>query len=320
MSMIMCSRISFPDRNIKLFSVNSVHIESSWKMLTDTAEIILPRKLADFDKKKIEELFVEGDRVVIELGYNGEYYTEFVGYINKVAKSIPLRILCEDEMYKLKRTNISFSGKNVKLGDLLAKVAPGYTLDTYGDTVIGKVRYSNVTAAQVLEDVQKKLGFYSYFTSDKVLHVGKVYGDQSGVKPVTIYLERNAVADELEYEKRDNDKIRVKAISITKGGKKIEVSVGDGGGSMKQLSYPGIVSKIELEKLARKDYERLKKERMSGNITLFGIPRVEHGMIVDFISELYADRAGRYYIDKVTKDFKDDATYRQVLEMGERAK
>lgn len=303
-----------------LHLVNSVHIESSWKMLTDTAEIILPRKLRDFDKKKIEDLFQEGDEVVIELGYNNQLYTEFKGYINKVAKGVPVRILCEDEMYKLKRKNVSVSFKNAKLNDILKAIVPEYKLDTYGDTRIGKVRYSNVTAAQVLEDIQKKVGLYSYFTPDKVLHVGKVYGDDVNIKPVTIYLERNAVAEELEYEKRDNEKIKVKAVSITKGGKKIEVSVGDDGGSVKRLNYPGLVTKIELEQAAKKDYERLRKERLSGNITLFGIPRVQHGMVVDFKSDLYQDRTGRYYIDKVTKDFKDDATYRQVLEMGNKVK
>ncbi len=320
MSYVMCSRISFPTRGFKISLVNSVHIESSWKILTDTAEIILPRKLKDFDSKKIEDLFQAGDEVVIELGYNNQFYTEFKGYIAKVAKGVPLRILCEDEMYKLKRKNVSVSLKNATLHELLNKIVPEYKLDTYGDARIGKVRYSNVTVATILEEIQKKVGFYSYFTDDKVLHVGKVYGDQTSVKPVTIYLERNAVAEELEYEKRDNDKIKVKAVSITKGGKKLEVSVGDDGGSLKSLNYPGLVTKIELEQAAKKDYERMKKERLAGNITLFGIPRVQHGMIVDFQSDLYQDRTGRYYIDKVTKDFKDDATYRQVLEMGEKAK
>lgn len=48
MSYAMCARITFPSTDsrteLKLFYVSSVEIASSWKMLTDTADIVIPRK------------------------------------------------------------------------------------------------------------------------------------------------------------------------------------------------------------------------------------------------------------------------------------
>lgn len=320
MSYVMCSHIIFPAfrgrRELNVYAVNSVKVESSWKILTDTAEIVIPRKVRDFRNNRITELFRDGDPVEIRLGYNGELYTEFTGYITKVSAGIPVTIRCEDEMYMLKRRTVSVSLKGARLETLLQEIAPGYRVDCYDGVELGTVRYSNVTAAQVLENVAKKTGMRAYFDG-KVLRCGKVYTDQSDEPPVNVYLERNAVSEELNRRDSGELKLQVKAISILKGGKKLEVKVGDAGGTVKQLSYVGITVKTELEKMARTDYERLKKKGFEGKVVLFGLPRVVHGQKMVLKSELCPEMNGTYYVDKVTKEFSDSATYRQTIELGD---
>lgn len=320
MSYVMCSHIIFPAirgrRELNVYAVNSVRIESSWKMLTDTAEIVLPRKVRDFRNNRISELFREGDPVEIRLGYNGELYTEFSGYITKVSAGIPVKIQCEDEMYALKRRTVSVSLKGAQLKTLLREVAVGYEVDCYEGVELGTVRYSNVTAAQVLEDVAKKTGLRAYFDG-KVLRCGKVYGDQSDDPPTLVCLERNAVSEELNRKDGGELKIQVKAISVLKGGKKLEVKIGDSGGTVKQLSYVGITARTELEKMARADYDRLKKRGFDGKVVLFGLPRIVHGQKIKLKSELCQELDGIYYVDKVSKEFGDNATYRQTIELGD---
>ena len=55
MSYMMCARITFPETDkrggFRTFLVSSVRIESSWKLLTDTAEIVLPRKRSRYEGK-----------------------------------------------------------------------------------------------------------------------------------------------------------------------------------------------------------------------------------------------------------------------------
>ncbi len=70
---------------IRIIKPSAVHIESGWKMLTDTASITLPRNVKDFDKLKVKEIFKVGRPVEIKLGYNGENATEFTGYITKTS-------------------------------------------------------------------------------------------------------------------------------------------------------------------------------------------------------------------------------------------
>lgn len=320
MSYVMCSHIVFPAirgrRELNVYAVNSVKVESSWKMLTDTAEIILPRKVRDFRNNRISELFREGDPVEIRLGYNDELYTEFIGYITKVSAGVPVTLRLEDEMYALKRRTVSVSMKNTNLKTLLQEIAPGYKIDCYDGVELGSVRYTNISAAQVLEEVGKKTGMRAYFDG-KVLRCGKVYGDQIDEPPVNVYLERNAVSEELNRKDGGEYKIQVKAVSILKGGKKLEVKIGDSGGTVKQLSYVGITAKTELEKIARADYERLKRKGFDGKVVLFGLPRIVQGQKINLKSELCPELDGTYYVDKVTKEFSDSATYRQTIELGD---
>ena len=82
----------------------------------------------------------------------------------------------------------------------------------------------------------------------------------------------------------------------------------------------GKTIKVEdLKKFAEDFYESLKKQKYRGGVELFGIPVVRHGMTVDLKSEITPEMNGYYYVEKVTKDFSDDATYRQKLELGGRA-
>ena len=64
--------------------VNQVDINSSWDMLTDTATIIIPKKIT-FEGKPIvagsNSLFKRGDKVEINLGYGNNLNKVFTGYI-----------------------------------------------------------------------------------------------------------------------------------------------------------------------------------------------------------------------------------------------
>lgn len=320
MSYVMCSHILFPATErrgeLHVYAVSSVRIESSWKMLTDTAEIILPKKTGTARSKKVTDVFHEGDPVEISLGYNGNLYKEFSGYLTSISTGIPISLKCEDEMYVLKRRTVSVSMQNADLKALLQRIAPGYEVDCYEGVNLGNVRYSNVTAATILEDIRKQTGMYSYFDG-RVLRCGKVYGDQVDEPPARVHLERNAVSEELNRRGGEDVKIQVRAVSVLKGGKKLEVTVGDEGGTVKQLCYVGITLEAELKKLANTDYERLKKKGMDGNIVLFGLPRIVHGQRVDIESDLYQEVRGTYYVDKVTKEFSSGANYRQTIELGD---
>ena len=300
-------------QEFKIRRFNQVTIDSSWKSLTDTAEITIPRKVKDFDRMNVSEWFREGDPIEIWLGYDGNLSLEFQGYINKVPAGIPLVISCEDEMYQLKRSTVSVSKENCSLKELLQAVAPGYVIVCDESKVMGKVRYSNMPASKILEDLTKS-GINCWFEGKELHAFG---ASKSDADPVEILLEKTA-----------GESIKQKAIEATmvvisllrKVGKKLKVEFGDkGAGKRITRELSGItLTKTEMLNEAKQIYNEAKQPGLDGDITLFGIPRVQHGMRVKLRSVLYPEKDGLYYIDSVTKTFSEEG-YRQQCKLGDKA-
>ncbi len=319
----MCAKITFfkteTRPEIIINKPTAVKIESSWKMLTDKASIVLPRNVKFFDKHKVKEVFKKGDAVKIELGYNGNLVTEFEGYITKVSANIPIVIECEDEMYQLKKIPVNISLKSTSLKSLFNKILPGYTVDAL-EVEIGSQRFVKSTVAKVLKKLQEKENLYSYFKENKTLVVGKVYADDSDVKPIKIHLEKNVVNNDLNYKSKEDVLIKIKAISTLKNGNKIEVEVGDQEGESRQLTYYNIKLKADLIKLAEADYKKYKVDGFDGTIKLFGIPIIRHGYKVELKSDLYKDRNGTYYVERTTVVFDETPAFRRTIELGDKVK
>lgn len=305
---------------IVITQCNEITIESNVKLLTDTAEIVLPRNIKFFDRNKIRDIFRRGDFVTIAFGYNGINTEEFRGYITQVAADIPIRIRLEDEMWKLKQLPVNFSHPNISLKDLLTQIAPGYTIDALEGVQIGSVRYPKTTIAAVLEKLQQdpfKLNtYFKTVNGQQVLVCGKYYSDDSDIPKVYFHLERSCVSSSLNYVRKDDVQILIKGVSTLTNGQKIEVEFGDKNGQLRQLSYYN-KQKPDVEVLVRMDFEKIKQDRFEGSFTAFGIPSVRHGQKADLESGLYTDRNGVYYIEGVTKTFNKEGI-RQVIKLDEK--
>lgn len=332
MTLAMSCRIVFAKnerrREIVLTQVAEIIIESSWTLLTSTAEIVIPRKIKYFDKNKVSDVFRKGDFVTIAFGYKGKNMEEFRGYITEISADIPIRIKLQDEMWKLKQIPVNFSSPNIGLADLLTQIAPGYKIDALEGVQIGSVRFPKTTAAAVLDKLQQdpwKLN--TYFKSPispeggkgnekPTLVCGKYYADDGNAEKVNFHLERNCVSSALNYVRKDDVLILIKGVSTLTNGTKIEVEFGDKEGQTRQLTHYN-KTKQELEVLVRLDYEKHKQDRFDGSFTAFGIPSVKHGQKAKLTSTLYEDRNGVYFIQGVTKTFNRDGI-RQVIKLDEK--
>jgi hypothetical protein len=325
MTVAMTCKITFAKNNrraaIVLTRVTEITVESSWKQLTATAEIVLPRKVKFFDRNSVRDTFRNGDFVTIAFGYNGKNVEEFRGYITEVSADIPIKIKLQDEMWKLKQLPVNFSAPNISLKDLLTKIAPGYKIDALEGVQIGSVRYPKTTIAAVLEKLQQepwKLNtYFKTINGQNVLVCGKYYADDSDVEKVTFDLERNCVSNSLNYVRADDLKILIKGVSTLTNGTKIEAEFGDKDGQFRQLAHYNKTKK-ELEVLVKLDFQKSKQDKFDGSFTAFGIPSVKHGQKANLTSTLYKDRNGTYYIEGVTKTFGTGGI-RQVIKLNQKA-
>lgn len=320
MVLAMVARITFLETNNRreliINKPTSVSIESSWKMLTDRASIRLPRNIEFFENNSVKSTFAKGDAVQIELGYNGHYHVEFVGYVTRVSADIPVIIECEDEMYKLKAIPVNISLPETSLQNLLQIICPGYEIDAL-EVAIGSQRFANTTVASVLDYLKKEFSLYSYMDGRKLI-CGKVYADNTADDTIKIHLEKNVVSNSLNYKSNEDISIKIKAVSTLPNGHKIEVTVGDASGEERQLSYYGITQQSELEKLALEDLKKYKTDGYSGEVKLFGIPLVKHGQKVDLESGLYPDRNGVYYVERTKVSFTDAPEFRRAIQLGDK--
>jgi len=318
----MCAKVTFAAiRNrpqIVIKKITRIHIESTWKELTGKATITLARNVAYFDKYNVKEVFQGGDPVQIELGYDGEYYQEFVGYVSKVAADIPIVIQCEDEMYKLKRIPVNYVTKGTTLDGFLKSICPGYTVNALENVKLGSIRLAKTTVAKALEKLEQDFALHS-FMRGKTLVCGKYYADDAQVTPIDFDLEKTAVSNALNYRTKDSVIIQIKGTSILANGQKITCEFGIEGGDKLDLTYYNIKLKAELEHLVKQDYDKRIADGFDGSFTAFGSPTIRHGQKVKLTSSLYPDREGIYYVEGVTKDFSDDATYRQIIKLGDKA-
>lgn len=320
MTLAMVSKIVFPETathgEIIIRKCNAVKIESSWETLTDTAVIILPRNVRDFDKLNVKTIFKNGDPVEIYLGYDEELILEFTGFISEVSADIPIKIKCDDYMYLLKKHDVNISMRSTKLEDLIKSIIPSGIEYDVADINIGTKRFPKTTAAKILEELQGK-NIYSYFKGKKLI-VGKIYSDDAS-EPVVFNFSQNVVDNALQYKNKEDVIIKIIATSTLPKGKKIKAEFGDEFGQEQHLSYYNIQLQAELLKLAMADYDKYKVEGFKGNITVFGIPSVTHGMKAQIISYQYPDRKGLYFIKKVTKEFDDSPKYRQIIDLDKKA-
>jgi hypothetical protein len=324
----MCCKVTLPattnrPETIILRRISEISIISSWKNRTDTAEIVIPWRTnvkgiyagsaVATDQELLKDKITTGDPVIIEMGYNGDMYEEFRGYITDIDITIPIKIKCEDEMYHLKKGSVGFSSKNAKLRDLLKTLTGGKYEIVCDDISIGTVRYSKMAPVQILDDLRKH-GIHTFFQD------GKLYGMQisdtkSNNDYITIVLEKCA---ENNLKKKQEIDWLIRVIASQRGKKPTIYEYGEKGGSVFKTESLGVgLTHSEIEALAKRLYDQMKHGN-DGGITLFGIPRVTHGMRIQIKSIYQPSKEGIYYIDGVTKKLSTQG-YRQILDLGSKA-
>ncbi|MGJ1352397.1 hypothetical protein ACR79P_08520 [Sphingobacterium spiritivorum] len=294
--------------------VNAVEIQSSWRKLTSTGKITLPRKL-NIPNGDINDIIKRGSKVSVWLGYNGELRLEYVGYVARIDAKVPFTIECEDEMWRLKQQTFSKAYRNASIKEIVSLIWPGKS--NIIDFSIGQYRIDRASGAAVLDDLQKNYNVYSYFTynNEPILNVSLGGYDFKKLSTRHVYnLMVNVAANDLIYRRKDENKMKVVATSTGKKGVVIRTEVGDAEGEEIKLDKKGMTI-TELNRLAQSELTRLQYDGYKGTITGFGIPYAEHNDIAVIQSPEYPERDGAYMIDEVVKTF-DTSGYRRKITLG----
>jgi hypothetical protein len=290
-------------------SLHEVEITKSVEELSDTAIIKLPTRFKirqNGAQKYTEEAIKVGDKVVITLGYQDKYTgVEFRGYVKKISPKIPLEIHCEDEMWQLRRKNITKSWEQTTVKEVLQEVVKGTSIqlaDNIPEIKLDKWIIKGANGTQVLESLKKDL-LLTIFINDE----GKLYcGLQqlTNINQTVVYdLNYNLVENNLEFKSKEERKIKVKYTYIDKENKRKSIEVGDIDGEQRTYHTSVISDEKKLEEMAAAEIEKLKYDGFDGDVTSFLIPFATRGMKAKIIDTEHPNRNGNYFIKKVVTTF-----------------
>lgn len=319
---VLSASVTLGKPSVVLDSVSDVEIKQSINTLSDVATLIIPRHTEELQGKILKDYINVGDSIEIQLGYNGENYPEFKGYVTNVGASVPVVISCEDEMYMLR--SMRLSGKqyeSTSLKSILNENIKGYDLVIDYDFTFGKLTVQKgVSAYDLLMHLKKEYGIDSYF-KDKSLHTGwqsdvaTKYKNNPNFRKTTINVdEYPELNNGLKYVSIEGRKCRIKATSHLPNGTKYHEELGDADGPLRSLSFYNI-PKDQLKDVAAKELNKMKFSGYEGSITRLGWPRVSAGESVELVSDDNPDKNGSYLVAGLTKRFNEGG-YRRIMELG----
>lgn len=350
----------FPLRG-SVFLINGVtegEINSGWKSLTDKATLVFPknsyvsqdgRKISWLQKNIIGEtetpILLRGDKVKIVLGYRfkdekkewkTEVNTEFEGYISKITPSQNIEIECEDAIYLFKQTqlkNKSYQKQSVQqvMKDVISQVnAINGTSITLADTIdtvtnVGNLTTENETAAQLLERLRDDYSVESFFRNGQLYCSGLVYY-QKNAKSHSFALQKNIFENDFEVVREEDQRIGVKAISVSKTEltsrrkdgtfkkkkSRLEVTVGATDGEIRTLHFWDAKNIEELKAKANTALKRLNYTGLKGKFTTLALPFVTHGDNITIDGGVLPDFNGIYKCKSTQTTFGMGGLFREI--------
>lgn len=314
----------------------SVEIESSWQMLTDTAEVKVPAKWLISGKTVDLRTIIKKEMPVrIYLGYADVGVTlRFQGLVSGVMSGVPVTIKCEDMMRKLKHTPVNVSYKSISLEAFLQKHLPKGIKYNVPQVELGTVKFIKMNMATCLEEIKKVYGLVAYFKTspfipslkkggESVLYVGRIYTHppENKVKYVVHGMpKKEALLKKSETELKDKEdyKVQVTITNWLRNGKKVTATIGDKDGELitaTQMRVEEYNTQAKLKTYLEANIDKYKKTGLQGTITAFGSPVLGHSDIISLRNVKQAAENGTFRIEKVSTKFSASG-FEQIAKLG----
>jgi len=296
--------------NLQFTSVHKVEIEESVKELGNHATITLPKNYEKLKGKGILEIMKTGDKVSISLGYDGNLTEEFSGYLQAIEGEAPLVLHVDDELYLLKRNNLTKAYKaGVTLKQVLQDIAPGYQISC-PDVVLGSYQISSASSYRVLQALNQQFGFYSWISGKTLscLWPYKIGKSLTGNIVTYTYYTPTVKKSNLKYHRAEDVKLHVRVISKQRDGKVLKYETGskEKESALKEIRLPAGMDLAHLKDIAEQNYKQNSFDGFSGTITGFGYPVTHAGDTIKIVDSENADRQGSYLVEscRITYDLE----------------
>lgn len=305
--------------NYRFRAVESVRYERGVDTLGGTAVITLPSRFKvrhNNEEKYTEEAIKPGDPVTIsfEDKLNDYRKEEFIGYVSRVLPKIPVEVHCEDMAWLLRQKTISKAfNDGCTLVELLNTVLEGVAIpiaNKVPEMHLDKYVIKEANAAQVLQKLKSDYALTIYIDDTGSLYVGLKLGVMAG--DVAYSLDAGLAANDLEYKRAEDRKIRVKYEYIAPDNERTIVEAGDSEGDLRSFKTSVVSDPAKLKEMAESEVAKLKYDGYDGSITGFMLPYATPGMAAKLDSERYPDRNEKYFVSKTEFSLGSGGARRKV--------
>lgn len=301
-------------KRTKLALMAEVEIVKDVDNLADVATIVLPESIMN-DALNFENKIGRGTEVLIEMGYNGNLETEFVGFIRDITvNDSSLKIICEDALFLFR---VGVPDKELK-GVTLRQVAkyvvdevdPSYKVESTYDITYEKFTIHQATGYDVLKKLQEETkGNFTFDTENKILHIDPPYIRKGG--EVFYSMQKNIEESSLEYKNKLDYKLEVTVESTDVKGNVRKITAGSTGGDKITLKV-GAMSEASMKEVAEAALKKQNSAGYEGSFSAWLIPYVAPTFSARIKDEDYPDKTAFYYVKSVTTTLSSSGGVRTV--------
>lgn len=306
-------RFTTEGKRYRLATVESIEIECSVDNLVDVATITLPESVWN-DVLNLEGKIKRGSEVLIQLGYDNDLQTEFIGYVQKVTNDGSLIIHCEDALFLFRNSvpDIELKPTSVKriAEYVIRHVDSSFSLSCDYDIAYEKFTIHQATGYDVLKKLQEETKGNFYFdTEKKVLHIHPPYVEKAGDVVYSMHL--NVESSSLEYKEAIDKKVEITIEKTDSNGKVKSITKGQTGGDKKTLKL-GNVSDADLDRIADAELLKNSYDGYEGSFDTWLVPFVKPSYSALIIDRDYPHKKGKYYVVSVKTSFSSSGAVRTI--------
>lgn len=309
----------------KPFKANRIEWVRSVDNIIDSASFVIPamcrlvNKEKAYTKVSTDLRFAEGDKVVIEAGYDGRNTVQFIGYISRIKLGYPIGVEVENAGYLLKHKVRNWNFKKTRLRDVLQLLVAGTDIElskSINNVEFEPVFLENRTALQVLEWIKQNYSMNVFFFGN-VLYAGLKAG--FAARKIRFRLGWNVASDGgLNYRSYQGSIVKYVLETRNADGSRTIIKpnneISDKAASTKVIKTKAKDPEFQQDVVNHQNLVQNQKG-WEGNFTAFLIPHVEPGDTVDIVDKKFAERSGQYFVNSVKGSF-DSNGGRQQIELG----
>lgn len=309
--------------------LNEAIIKKSIRNFCDTAVIKLPatavmKQSGPAQTKSVltASRFNRGDRITINLGYNGLLREEFNGFISRVNKSAPCEIECEGYAFQLRNKKVNKVWVKTTLKEVLKEIIKGtdIVLDSRIDTAsLDRIELVTMSGFKALEELKKQCkDVFSFWFDGNVLYAGLAFTVLSernkANKPDVKYKIGYNVVRENQMKERmaGQDAYEVELVFTKANGKKEKVKTGIPNSNSVRKRIQAISDKDLLKRGANELEQTKNYTGFDGKITGFLVPFCKPSNKANIEDPRYPERSGNYLVESTEVKFGTSGARRIV--------